>query len=129
MNDQNYENLTPAQKAKFTRTYNHLNERRIEGGAIHWEIYRAKQEALYEANKGRHDEAILKYREIETEHKIIIEKAHNEMRKITNAIDDEKRKALAPEWNQYQETSDLAHKRFLKEWDEAKVELYKEFGL
>jgi aminopeptidase N len=129
MNDQNYDDLTPAQKAKFTRTHNHLNKRRVEGGDIHWKIFRDKQEALYEANKGRHGEAILKYQEIETEHKAIIEEAHTEMRKVTDAIDNEKRKALAPEWNQYQETTDLAHKRFLKEWKEATAELYKEFGL
>ena len=128
MNDQNYESLTPAQKAKFTRVYNRLNDRRAEGGAIHWEIFRDKQAALYEANKGRRDKAIDKYEEIEANHKAIIEEAHTEMRKVTDAIDKEKREALAPEWNQYQKTSDLAHKRFLKEWEEAKVELYKECG-
>ena len=43
----NYDNLTPAQKAQFTRLSNKIEEQKWAAYQIQWETYKTKSNALH----------------------------------------------------------------------------------
>lgn len=124
-----HDELTPAEKAKHTRLYNRLNDRRAEAGSLLYNIYKEKQMKLEKIHEPAENEATAKYMEIQEECNKKIAEARQEMNIILEAIRKEKREALAPEWEAYENITTLALERFRKEWDEAQAEFFKSAGV
>lgn len=131
-----YEYLTPAQKAKHTRLYNRLNDERVNASAMQYEIYREKIEAIREANKGREEEIRetydIKRRELQRQIDELREQIEENRKEYHQAIGDMHRQENAeckPEYEAWQQVSDLAHKRFKEKWELANEAFFIEQGL
>lgn len=131
-----HEYLTPAQKAKHTRLYNRLNEERVNASAMHYEIYREKIDAIREANQEREQTLREAYDIKQQELKRQIEQLREEIDKnrkeyydATTDIHREESAQCKPEYEAWQEVSDLAHKRFKEKWELANEAFFIEQGL
>jgi hypothetical protein len=124
--ERDYDKLTPAQKAKYTRLYNKINNQRSASYHLQYLAYSEKSEALYkeanlEAEKIR-DEAKIKVDLLKAE----ITKINEDTKEKVNPIYEAVRLEYKPEWDTYLKASDLADKWMEKEWAEAKENFWKE---
>ena len=124
--DRDYDKLTPAQKAKYTRTYNKINDQRCAAYHIQYLTYSAKSEELYKEANLKADkikeEAQLKIDLLKAE----ISKIDKEMKEQVFPIYEAIRAECKPEWNTYIQASELANEWMKKEWAEAKENFWKE---
>jgi len=127
--DKLYSQLTPAEKAKHTRLYNRLNDRRVEASRLVFEIYREKQQKLSKEDEPKIAELKENFEALRAEHQAIIDSAREKMQKTIRAITELNSTETLPEWEQYNKIAHLATERFKKEWDEAQAEFFKSAGI
>ena len=123
-----YDNLTPAQKAKFTRLANKLDEQRYSAYQIQWETYKEKSAQLHAETEPQiaqiKDEAENRIAELSLQIKEIREKANEEISKLRNEV----RAECAPEFQAYEDAFSLASKWRNQKWETIKNEFWKELG-
>lgn len=124
--ERDYDNLTPAQKAKYTRLYNKINDQRCAAYHIQYLTYSEKSEVLYK-------EANLKADKIKDEAKAKIDLLKAEISKIDKEMKEQVfpiyeaiRAECKPEWDTYLKAADLAQEWMKKEWDKAKEDFWQE---
>ena len=124
----NYDDLTPAQKSKWTRESNKLYEQRWNGYGIQYDIWNEKKTAL-----DLEDKPIIDAIKAEAQEKIdklkqqifdIQEERGNKISKIYN----ENREACAEEFKAYEEACDMAHAWWRKEDEKLTERMWTEFG-
>jgi hypothetical protein len=124
--NRNHDNLTPAQKAKYTRLYNKLNDQRCASFRIQYDAYRAKSDVLYPIAEKQAEEikaeAQLKIEELQKQ----IAQIEREKAETLAPIYEAVRKECAPEWEAYLKASDLAREWHLNKWEEAKENFWQE---
>lgn len=123
-----YDDLTPAQKAKYTRTFNRIDDARCSAYQIQWEVYSKKQKALYaeiEAEiKQLQEEERAKVAELKAE----IKRIETESSEKVWAMQKKVRQECEPEFLEYEKARELATLWRDNKWAEAKIEFWKELG-
>lgn len=115
-----YDDLTPAQKAKWTRMYNKINDQRCASYLIQYDAYRIKSDALYPIAEKQAGEIRQEAREKIEELQKQIEQIEKETKQKTEPIYEAVRKECQPEWEAYIKASDLAREWMSREWEKAK---------
>ena len=123
-----YDNLTPAQKARLTRTYNKLNEQRIAASTIQWEAYNAKRSEVFA-------EVEPKVKEIQAEAQARIETLREQIKAISAQADNlvaalrmDAREECKTESDAWTLASDSATKWHNEKWEAAKDDFWKELS-
>jgi hypothetical protein len=124
----NYDNLTPAQKAKWTRGYNKIDDARCAAFKIQWETYNKKSTALRNETEAQvqqiRDEATAKIEELYEQIKQIKSQSAEQVATIYGDI----REACAPEFLEFSKAQEIARKWGNEKWEEFKAEFWKELG-
>jgi hypothetical protein len=124
----NYDDLTPAQKAKFTRLANKLDDQRHAAYQIQWETYSKKSTTLSAEIEPQIEairlEAQQKVEALRQQIKEITDTASNEVWELRKQVSAE----CAPEFKAYEEASSRAFKWRNEKWEEVKANFWKELG-
>jgi seryl-tRNA synthetase len=124
----NYDNLTPAQKAKFTRLSNKLDEQRTAAYQIQWEAYRKKSNELHAEIdpqvKQIQEQTREKIEVLRTQIRQLIQESEEQVSELRQDI----REKCAPEWLAYEQASNLASKWRAEKWVEVRDNFWKELG-
>ena len=124
----NYDNLTPAQKAKFTRLSNKLDEQRCAAFQIQWETYKKKSEALHAEIDPEveriSEEAQQKINQLRQQMKEVARESEAQIQKMREEV----REQCKEEWEAYYTASKLANVWRAEKWEEAKANFWKELG-
>lgn len=121
-----YDDLTPAEKARLTRLLNKLDEKKWAASAIQYNIYREKSDANYLLVSPQIDAVREEYGTKINALFEQISQLREEQGEKVRALNDAHREVARPEFEEYQKASDLAHKWYLSARDEAVAKFYEE---